>query len=134
MTVKIEQIREECCNYYWYRRKVDEIDTEIENLRYTMNGVHAVSYSTVPMHHNENDRKLAEWLEKQDNLIHLKHEYRRKITMIENWMNQVETSVRFYVWMYCVEGMGVPQMAEQSGMHESNVLRMLNKAVQGICV
>ncbi|MBR4162558.1 MAG: hypothetical protein IKR11_03480 [Solobacterium sp.] len=134
MTDKMEIIRDECSNYYLYQQRIDEIEKEIEKLRYTMHGVHAVSYSTMHGQGDERDKRLAEWLDKQENLINMKQEYKRKVKMIENWMNQVESSVRFYVWMYCVEGMGIAQMAEQSGIHESSVFRMVRKGIQRICI
>jgi len=134
MTDKMELIRDECSNYYLYQQRIDEIEKEIEKLRYTMHGVHAVTYSTMHGQVEERDKRLAEWLDKQENLINMMQEYKRKVKMIENWMNQVESSVRFYVWMYCVEGMGIAQMAEQSGIHESSVFRMVRKGVQRICI
>ncbi len=121
-----------CGCYRSCRRELPKLRMRERELRYRMEGVHAVSYTNVRGKNNTADRKLM-YMERLERV-------QQEIRACENRMNAVSGLIsscpseagRVLLWQSCVEKVSIPKLAEMYGISERTVEKKIRAMIESV--
>ena len=132
MNDDVEQFKRELLSYSYYKKRLDEIELELQQINYQMSGTGSIPISRVSPTVSPSERSNLALIDKKDKLL---EEYRTHARMAENVrqaMLLVDDSSRIILEDKYIKRMPNLLMEKKYGYSSCNINRICNKIIRRI--
>lgn len=129
---KIAQFRRDCKSMEFVTKKLIEVNAELEELAYKMQGVSGISTSDVHCENASHYDNRLELMEKEEELITLKTEYSSRINNVNRILSKVNASVYMFIIEIYFNGKRAEDVAYRYGRDKKTLYREMEKELEKV--